>query len=414
MKRFYFISLIFVFLCAALGELTRLPLATANGLLPNDLLLALLTGVWLFDKVFLERAWPPLKLSAPFLAFVGIAALSLINGSQALTLKETFLSGLYLVRFIEYGALIFIVSDLTKNDSKTHLRLFHILLASAGLLAIVGFLQLKFFPNFTEFQNLGWDPHINRLLSSWFDPNFVGGLFAFVISLILGFSLNLPLKKSWPYFLLAGVLFLALFLTYSRSAYLACIAAMGILGIFKSPKLLIGGLIAVLLLSSVSERAADRFTNMIYSAQSLMDSSSAELPDATARLRIESWQNAWIIIQDHPWLGVGYNTYSYVQRDYGFVKELKKHSATGSDSTLLTIWATTGLIGLVTYIWFLGALLYISFFNRKNGLALGFFAGLLGLLIHSIFVNSLLFTPLLIFFYASAGLLSSPNKPSTT
>jgi len=410
MKRFYFIGLIFVFLFAALGELARLPIATANGILPNDLLLALLTGVWLFDKIVLERTWPSLKLSVPFLAFVGIATLSLLNGSQTLTLKETFLSGLYLVRFIEYGALIFIVSDLTNNDPKTYRRLFHILLASAGLLAILGFFQLKFFPDFTEFQDQGWDPHINRLLSSWFDPNFVGGLFAFVLSLILGFSLNLPLKKSWPYFLFAGVLLLALFLTYSRSAYLAFMVAVGILGIFKSPKLLIGGLIAVLLLVSISDRAADRFTNMIYSAQSLMDSSSAELPDATARLRIESWQNAWTIIQDHPWLGVGYNTYAYVQRDYGFVKALEKHSATGSDSTLLTIWATTGLVGLTIYIWFLGTLLYTSFFNRKNGLALGFMAGLLGLLVHSIFVNSLLFTPLLIFIDTSVGLILTHPK----
>lgn len=405
MNRFYFIGLIFVFLFAALGELARLPITTTNGILPNDILLAILTGVWLFDKLLLARAWPCVKLSVPFFAFIGIAAISLLNGAQHLTLKETLLSGLYLVRFIEYGALIFIVSDLTHNAPSTHRRLFHILLASAGLLAILGFFQLKYFPDFTEFQNYGWDPHINRLLSSWYDPNFAGGLFAFVLSLILGFSLSLSFKKSWPYWSLAGFILLALFLTYSRSAYLAFMIAVGILGLFKSPKLLISGLIAILLLTSVSDRAAERFTNMIHSAQSLIDDTSAEMPDATARLRIESWQNAWIIIQDHPWLGVGYNTYSYAQRDYGFVKKLEKHSATGSDSTLLTIWATTGLVGLIIYTWLLSALFSLSFFNRKDGLALGFFAGFLGLLIHSVFVNSLLFTPLLIFFYTSAGLL---------
>ena len=411
MKRFFFLGIVLVFILVAAGELARLSIGPINGVLPNDLLIGILGLVWLSQKIFIERKWTKSILWAPFFVFITIAGISLINGSKELTTKETLLSSFYLVRFIEYFLLAFIVHDLAQ-DKIYRKNIFKVIVGSALLIAILGFLQLKFFPDFTEFQEAGWDPHINRLLSTWFDPNFVGGMFALVLSLILGkLSVEGKLKKnSW--LIIAGtILLIALFVTYSRSAYLTFMAAVGIIGLLKSRKILIGALIASLLLISVSDRALDRVTDMIHSAQSLI-TTSAELPDATARLRIESWENAIIIIKDHPWLGVGYNTYSYVQTNYGFVKDLEEHSSTGSDSTILTILATTGFIGLAAYLWLIGAMLWLGFWGRKNALCLGFLGGLCGLLIHSIFVNGLLYTPILIFFYSALGLILPPLKSS--
>lgn len=410
MKQFFYFGTLGVFLFATLGELIRLPIATANGILPNDLWVALLVGTWLLYKTFGERSWPKSSLWAPFLTFALLALISLVNGSRELTTSETLSSGLYWVRFVEYFLLTFVVMDVASIPLYRE-KLFRIMVGAAAALAILGFFQLKFVPNFSSYQDLGWDPHNNRLLSTWFDPNFVGGLFAFALSFAVGKGL-FEKKISHKVLLatVATILVGALFLTYSRSAYLAFMGAMGIVGLLQSRKLIVGALIASLLLISVSDRAEERVTNMWHSAKSLF-TTSAELPDATARLRVESWQNAYTIWSDHPWLGVGYNAYAYVQADYGFVKELDKHSATGSDSTLLTILATTGVFGALAYLWIVMTFLWQSFVCRKDGMALGFFAGLCGLLVHSLFVNSLLFTPLLVFVYAGAGLALSAPRP---
>lgn len=408
MKRFFFIGIVLILLFAAAGEMARIPFGPGNGLLPNDILVGILVAIWIIHKFLTDRKLPSSTLWAPFLLFIVIAIISLLNGSHTLTSSEAIVSSFYLIRFVEYFLLTFIAIDIAQavQDRK---KLFAILLGSATLIAVLGFFQLQLFPDFKELAEEGWDPHKNRLLSTWFDPNFVGGMLAFVLSLALG-KLTTA-KKLQPILVIAAlILLIALFLTYSRSAYLAFMAAVSLIGLLKSRKLLVGALIAALLLISVSSYAQERVVSLYHTAQTMI-SDTAELPDATARLRLMSWENAIIIFQDHPWLGVGYNTYSYVQSDYGFVKELVDHSSTGSDSTLLTILATTGILGFIPYAWLLLTMLYLSFHQRKDGLALGFFAGMCGLLIHSIFVNSLLFPPLLIFLYASLGLILSPKKP---
>lgn len=396
-----------------LGELSRLPILTANGFLPNDLLVGLLGGLWLFHNLFVQRRFPQHALWWPFLAFTALSLVSLLHAGLSLPRGEWTGASLYWIRFVEYGLLIFLVADLA-NQKKRANRMESWLYAAAFALAILGFLQLKFFPDFEalEFDEIGWDPHQNRLLSTWFDPNFLGGLFAFVLSLIASRFLNeTSLKKRA---LLTGVgltVLAALFLTYSRSAYLAFLVPVFFLGVLKSKKILVGGLVAMLLLVSVSDRAYERVSDMVYSAQSLLVTDATELPDATARLRVQSWQNAWAIFSDHLWLGVGFNAYAYVQNDYGFAKSLDVHSASGSDATLLTVLATTGLLGFTAYSWFLIAIVRQLFRRRHEPLALGTLAGFSGLLIHSFFVNSLLFSPLLIFFYAAIGLsLPSPSQ----
>ncbi|EKD93521.1 MAG: O-antigen polymerase [uncultured bacterium] len=409
MKSFFYGGLILIFLLDVTGELGRLPVGPVNGLLANDLVVGILMALWLIQKTFVERRWPPSKLWSPFLIFIGIATIALLNGSRFLNGNEVMVSGLYLVRFIEYFLIGMMAFDLSteENDKKHAHKILNMIIVSGTVLAILGFLQLKFFPDFRRFTAEGWDPHINRLLSTWFDPNFVGGLLAFVVSLCLGKSLE-KRPKLW---LIAssGIMVMALFLTYSRSAYLALLTSIGIIGVLRSRKILVGALIAGLLLTSVSDRAQERVVNLYHSALSVV-SDSVELPDATARLRIESWKNTLTIVADHPWLGVGYNAFGFAQIRYGFVSDIEHHSASGSDSTFLTILATTGILGFSAYLWLWATILIHSFTRRKDPLHLALFAGSMGLLVHSLFVNSLLYTPLLVFFYAAIGTIWSRQK----
>ncbi len=417
MSKIYLFGILIALLLSSLGELVRLPWGPGNGLLPNDLWLALVGGVWFIDKTLIRRRWPKSALFAPFATFVVIATLSLIHGSAVLAPKEVLISSLYLIRFIEYFLIIFIVSDLTQiNAPSPPARILNTILLAGLIVAIAGFIQLKWFPSFESFEQLGWDPHIGRLLSTWFDPNFTGGLLAFLVIVgtakVLSRFSNFGFRNFlvFRYSIFVFIFLYSLLLTYSRSSYLMLVAGLGIIGLIKSKKLLLIGALAIALLLTVSPRAGDRVVDLYYTGQSLFGL-TAELPDATARLRLNSWRSAWIIIQDHPFLGVGYNTYTYAQANYGFIDDLKKHSASGSDSTLLTIWATTGIFGLLAYLWILGTILYITFRHRQNPLSLGVLAGTIGLLVHSLIVNSLLFTPFLVFYYTAVG-LALTHSPS--
>ncbi len=391
----FFILVAFIFLFAALGELARLPIGPGNGILPNDLLVAFTVGLWFFENLLLKRKFPHSPLWAPFGAFVTVAFISLLNGSKVLDDNEILKSSLYLIRFIEYFLLTFVVLDL-------RLKLSNIIFSSALLIAIFGFIQLKIYPDFTQMaMEEGWDPHQSRLLSTWFDPNFIGGMLAFVICFA---STKILKTKNLPLIILEAILLAALFFTYSRSAYLALVIGLGLIGIIKDRRLIIYGLIALVLLIPLSERAQDRVQDFYHSAKSML-TETYELPDASARLRLDSWDNAITIFQDHPFLGVGYNTYSYAQTRYGFMTEDTHHAATGSDSTILTIIATTGIFGAITYLWLIATILWLSY--RRH---IGFFAGFIGLLVHSIFVNSLLYTPLLIFIYVALGIILTPKS----
>ncbi|EKD63044.1 MAG: O-antigen polymerase [uncultured bacterium] len=408
-----FIGIMLAMLFATLGELGRLPESTGLPYLINDLFIPILILIWIIKKISLNRKWTLPPLFAPIAAWITIAAISLLLNSSWLETGELKESALYLVRFIEYFFLYLITADETKAKKP----ILYGMLASAILIAIFGFIQLKLYPSFYELnmQAEGWDPHINRLLSTWFDPNFVGGFLGFTICIIFGIGLKnykkIPQKPIETGILatIAGVLLYALYLTYSRSAYLALGFGLLIITGIKSRKLLLAGAVLIAILFITMGKFQSRFLDLWESFQSLIglnDYATLFNPDATSRLRLDSWQNAITIIKENPFFGVGYNSFRYAQWKAGLIESVDSHSATGSDSTILTIFATTGLLGLMAYIWFYGKALFDSFkASKHSGYALGLTGGLMTLLIHSTFVNSLLFPHILVFLWISLGLL---------
>lgn len=96
--------------------------------------------------------------------------------------------------------------------------------------------------------------------------------------------------------------------------------------------------------------------------------------------------------QKYPLLGVGFNAYRYGLREMNLGNEqfLRSHGSSGNDASLLHVAATTGVIGLTFYIFFIFSLLKSSY--PKNPLL---FSAVGGLLIHSLFSNSLFYPPIL-------------------
>jgi len=384
-----------------LGQITRIPIpGTESFFLASDVIIPAMIMVWLAEK-FVKRKFilrkTPLDLSLAL--FLGLALISLIWASRELAFSEILTAGFYWLRFLLYSFVFYLVLDLVKSANKIKKYLIW-LFFGACLLAILGFLQYIFVPDFAFMAvKANWDPHINRLLSTWFDPNLIGGFFAFILSFVLSFFLYSEKRKTK--ILLAAtalILFTALILTYSRSAFLALLVSLFALGVLKSKKLLFIGLVALIILVAASDRLQTRLAG-------------ATRIDVTAGHRLASWANTWEISRDHLLLGVGFNAFKYAQVDYGAIGPEASHSDFGSDSSFLTILATTGVFGLAIYLWLICAVFKISLqaFRESNNylanaLGLGMLAALSGLIIHSQFTNSLLYGHLMVAVWAFAGL----------
>ncbi len=387
-------------LAALIAELFRL-----KGLLLVDLWVPLFTGAWILSK-FLKKE--PLKIPLYSLP----AVLFLFVGTASLLMNSYFDSNAELLNGLFYGvrwAGLFLLSWVVLNEEdQSRQNFFYGFLGFAVLLSLAGFVQLAFMPDFTEFEILGWDPHQGRLLSTWFDPNFVGGFLAFALPFFFAEIEKHVRQKDWRLSLTAlvatGFVALALLLTQSRSAYLALIMTVGLYTLFRSPKLLLVAGIAGLLAYGGLSPIRNRVNSLATSVQSVFTETYAA-PDASARLRFGSWEEGWRLFTEKPIWGHGYNRYEAAALQSGFLKDTEIHSASGSDSSLLTILASTGALGFAFYWLTLLMLLVNTWKNRSDAVALAFFAGLGGLLIHSIFVNSLLFPLLLAPFWIAAGLI---------
>ncbi len=340
---------------------------------------------------------PDTFLPAAFFVAFGFASLLLNSGNMATSsFAEAAFYG------IRWASMYFLSVIVYNRPQKIYIKMLFIL---AALLAIAGFIQLKFVPDFTSFEELGWDPHQNRLLSTWFDPNFVGGFFAFILPISIGYALKEKSRKILP---LIAIITLALFLTYSRSSYLALLTGILVFGFFRDFRIIIfSGLVGIALLA-VSPQAQQRVGDLIGSVNSVF-TETYSLPDPSARLRLQTWENAWNLFLTAPVFGHGYNAYAEASLENKTLKDSNVHSANGSDSSLLNILATTGIAGFLPYISVYILLAVRSFKNRRNPIALGFFSGLCGLFIHSIFLNSLLFPLIMAPFWITAGFIE--DKP---
>lgn len=414
-SRLYFILISIILLSPIVGELFRFQFGSFD-LLPSDLALLILVFLWIFDKFFLDRKFRIGKIGYAVILFLFYAVFNYLIQLFRFDLVEMKFAFLYLGRIGLYFLFMPILYDIVsrKKDFEWRNKILILSGVTTFLITLFGFLQLKWFPDFLALglHLDGWDPHIGRLVSTWMDPNFIGGYLAFKLCIILGVSLYFLKKKDYKTFFILSIvgffILSGLYLTFSRSGYLALIAGVGFLALIKARKLVIIGLLVGLLAFSFSSRMQGRVLEAVDSAKGLVGLDEQKPLDPTARLRVWSWTFAGQMIEDYPWLGVGYNRYPFEinQRGHG---EITDHSSGGSDSSLLTIWATMGIFGLIFYLGIAFVATFVTLkrtwnqYKFKSYLDSGILAGFVGMMIHSVFVNSLLFSFMMI--YLMAGLV---------
>lgn len=288
-----------------------------------------------------------------------------------------------------------------------------------AVLVIGGLFQRLFFP---DLHVSGFDPHEGRLFSSWLDPNLFGGFLVLAIfwlsAQVVG-RVTIPLRQGYegqgrgaapaeasregwkpsagPALAFIVAALLALALTESRSSFLA-LAGTSLLitpllilffhhvSIKIRLGLIISGLVGIVIVAlGIGFFLPERLTGLL-------------TVDETAQLRVDSLTSAWQLFIQHPWLGVGAGAYQFAARDEGFIQDFSLHSRAGADNSLLTLAVTTGIPGVILFLlpWAAITSLGVRQALQGSAQALGVVASFLALLLHSQFVNSFLYSHLLI------------------
>lgn len=366
----------------SLGQFAVITMVGDTKLYLFDLLIILFSIIGTFYFLIKDNKFKFSKFLLPFYLFCFIALMSLIYNFGKFTSEELVVAFSYLLRFFFYLSAANVVYSQVVIKKLNMKQIANTFILSGVLVALAGFIQLIILPDFTTLDPLlGWDPHKNRLASVFFDPNYVGAYFILVTSFLLFKNYfytkgEQVLNKKYHTAALV-VIVLAIGLTYSRSAWGMLGIALLIYGLFRSKWLVALSLLVAFLAYFAVPRIQTRLAGITDPADS-------------AHFRLISWSNTFDIAKDNLFLGVGYNAFKKAQVDYGYLTPdtLKEHSATGSDSSLLLVLATTGIIGLVV---FAGGLIF-PILSTKSLYSLVF---ILPLILESNFVNSLFYPQIL-------------------
>ncbi len=392
----------FLLASLAVGQILRIRLSeeAASSLLLIDFINVFYVGVGLTYALIVRRQLPATLSLILFGTLGGWALLSLLFGLHLLVPREILFAVFYSLRFLLMIGTLLVTSWLFPQEESSR-NLMRGWIMTAIALVILGYIQLIIFPNFAFMTKFGWDPHEGRLLSTFFDPNFFGLFLTFLAAILLGqwFYPSL-IKPRWITFCFFLLTISALGLTFSRSGYLAFLVAFLVILTIRSWKLVLISLVAIGLVAFSVPKIKKRIIGAAHI-------------DPTAQDRIQSWRDTIYIIKQSPVVGVGYNAFGPAQLRYGVRQNLRAHSAQGSDSSLLLIWATMGTTGLILYVLVILSLIYeaLVIFRRSTSPYFRAFAlSLLGIIpayvVHSQFVNSFFYPLLLIPFLLLASTLA--------
>ena len=355
---------------------TRIPLL--------DIVVIAIVAAGIYLYFFKTKKRPNLKSFWPLGLFVAIAVISWLVALPGLPGGEALSAAFYLFRLIAYMLLpLAVVTVGGVNPGVATRQLLYAFL----VFAVLGFIQLAVLPDLSILEHLGWDPHQNRLFSTLFDPNFAGFIIGAGATLALIVFLRFksfisPIESG----VILSILLIAELLTFSRTGLLAMVIMIGVVLWHYQKKWLIAFVLALVLLFAASPRLQSRITG-IWNL------------DDTAKHRVESWLQAVNIIQEKPLLGVGYNTLPTTRMQYALPgsTDLVFRATSGFDSSLLTIAATTGLLGLLA---FFNLILFalrrgIKHLADPSPFPLWLLSLTLGLLVAAWFVNAWLYPPIL-------------------
>lgn len=278
----------------------------------------------------------------------------------------------YLIRISAYALFINYVWNFIRRNKDGRKLLINSLMLISIVSAVFGWIQFFSLPDLKPFFVYGWDMHLLRLFGTFLDPTFLGLIIVFGIIISVFKLIEFRDRK---YLLITAFLLISLAFTYSRASYAAFLGGMLVISLmqkkFRKILLLVLTLIIIALLLPTARNHSIELTRTF---------------SITARLN--NYKEAFSLFKKFPVFGVGYDNLCIARNKFIGVESFASHACSGSDSSLLLILATTGMVGMLV---FLGASLRLLKDLSMNSERQIILAAGSALFIHSFFSNSLFF-----------------------
>ena len=390
------------------GEIVRLELMPNLFIKPLDITVGIISVFGIIQLIIFKKVdlLYTDKIFRSVLLFFLIGFISLIFNSGNLSLEEFVSSFLYGVRFVSYAFLFMIIKNVKYSLINSTVYMF---LTAGIVLLVFGFVQYLFYSDLRNLYYLGWDEHMYRLFATFLDPNFAGAFFVLFFTFVSGlFFYSLQNKKTFlknfTIFIMCMAL-ISIYLTFSRSALtMLFISSFVFLVLIKKLKLMFV-LIAVSLVFFVISSKNFHIENV------------NPFRFASIEARLDSAKIAINIIRKNSILGVGFNSYRYAQIRYGFRDKenaIKSYADASSDNSFLFVLATTGVVGLLAYLYLLYSIIksaYLKYKKLKTStlsyfLSVVVIASFIGIIVDSLFINSLFYSFSMLWFWIILGLWS--------
>jgi O-antigen ligase len=375
---------------ASLGFLPVLDLGSRKApIFVNDILVMASLAVGLI-AISRARALKLDNVALAALAFAAIGGLSAISALPRFGLSafQVAASLAYLARWLVYFGIYLLVINCVRRDSIG--KIWDALQWTMLVFAAFGIVQSIFLPNFGQMvfpdarPYLDLDPQGHRLMSTMLEPNVAAAMILTVLLPQIALLASGVRVAPWK----PALLFIALVLTLSRSGALGFVCGgfviLAALGLRKRMVRFLA-VICTLLIAALPPllQFADQYGKLGVS-------------DKSAGARVVVWQGLLGTFLEHPWFGIGFNTYGFYQQRRGV--ELYGGASYSAEGGLLFIAVMTGVVGLAVYglmLWFVMTRCRSVWRDRaanaeERGLCVGAAAVTIAICVHSIFVNTLI------------------------
>lgn len=333
-----------------------------------DVLIFFLFSLFILSRVYVQNL--SIHFSHP--SIVAFSLAFIIFCSMRLYFAVDFVWGMFSLRYLFAGVMIFLLLDNVMNEPRQIRKLFNFFIVWGILLSVQ-----VFFVSSRE-GNIQADEFHKGLRLGWGRSNYLASLLILIIPMAYAmlFSKSTQWTKKTGYWFGFLAMMIALILTGSRGGFLAILIPMIILSrkFLKNSRILIYS--SVVFVPFVVFYFREAF---LYVFSGLMNIDK----QVTVLTRLINWIGSWKAFIHHPLTGVGYGNLGY------YIKNVFETN-TSAHNIILSLLGETGIIGFMLFAALLWRLMKIQ---RKNLelpdeedalMAWGIYAGTVGVLCHSL------------------------------
>ncbi len=334
--------MIFIYLIFFLFSLGQIGRISFFGQQVNIYLYELLLSISLLPLILkykLESLKQAFKMHKEIFVFFVVLLFSYLIELSFFTANQNAVAFLYLLRLALYFFAFIYIGWIVKRKPNFSKKILQGLLFFIILTPIFSLAQYFLYPDLRNLFYLGWDPHLSRAFGLYLDTSVAAAIYGIALLFLL---VNFSKIKLSTYSKLMLILVYSIMgmLTYSRGFYVAMLLTLTVYLVSRKKYFYILLLTVIFFLSLMI--LPKKFGEGV----NLLRTFSVDSRFQDDKVAISIWQRK-------PLLGIGYNRIRYEKERLGLLEKENEdvtHSGASFPSSFLIVLVTSGIVGLLAFI----------------------------------------------------------------